>query len=138
ALTSTGGNISFAKTIDADAAANNRTLTVSAPAGTVTFSGNIGAAQALADLDVTAGPSTIVFNAAAPQSVNVSAQGGNTVTFNAPVVLSENLTVNTDGAVDNTVTFASTVNADAVANNRTLTITTGTGTATLGPVGNAQ
>ena len=54
---------------------------------------------------------SIVFNAAAPQSVVVTAQGGNTVTLTGPVTLGQNLTVNTDGAVDNNVNFAGTVNA---------------------------
>jgi filamentous hemagglutinin family protein len=139
ALTSATGNIAFGGTIDADAAANNRTLSVSAPAGTVTFSGNIGATQALADLDVVAGPTTIVFNGAGTQTVNVSAQGGNTATFDGPVVLATNLTVNGDGGLDNNITFTGTVNADAFANSRTLTVTSGTATTMFGAaVGNAQ
>ena len=139
-LTSTGGNVAFASTVNADAAANNRTLTVNAPAGSVIFSGNIGNTQPLADLDVTAGPSTIVFNAAAAQTVDVSGQGTNTVTFNAPVLLAQNLTVTTDGAgsADNSVTFAGPVNADAFSNQRTLTVTSGVGTSTFGPVGNTE
>jgi hypothetical protein len=127
-LTSTGGNVAFANTIDADAAASNRTLTVNATAGSATFSGNIGT-TALADLHVNAG--SILFNAAGAQTVNVSAQGGNTATFNGPVVLGQSLTVNTDGAADNNVTFTNTVNADTGASNRTLTVSTGTGTSTF-------
>jgi hypothetical protein len=128
-LTSTGGNISFANTINADAVGNNRTLAVNAPTGTATFSGNIGNTQALADLDVNA--AAVVFNSVSVQSVNVSAQGGNTATFNGPVVLGQSLTVNTDGAADNNVTFTNTVNADTAASTRTLTVSTGTGTSTF-------
>jgi hypothetical protein len=136
-FTSSGGSIVF-NDVDADAAANNRALIVNAPAGSATFSGNIGAAQPLADLDVTA--ASIVFSAGAPQSMNVNAQGGNTVTFAGPLTLGQNLTFNTDGGVAaNNFLFSGTVNADAFANNRALTLATGAGTATFANgVGNAQ
>ncbi|HEX2830690.1 MAG TPA: autotransporter-associated beta strand repeat-containing protein [Burkholderiales bacterium] len=128
-------NVTFTSTVNADdAAANNRTLTVTAGAGTATFGGSIGTTQALADLDVTAG--SIAFNAA---SAIVNDQGGNTVTLNGPVTLGQSATFNTDGAADNNITFGSTINADLAANNRTLTVTAGTGTATFsGNVGATQ
>jgi len=47
---------------------------MTAGGATATFSGNVGNTQALADFDVTAG--SILFNAAAAQSVNVSAGAG--------------------------------------------------------------
>jgi hypothetical protein len=127
-----------ASTINADnAAANNRTLTITAGTGTVTFDGAIGSTQALADLDITAG--TINLN---NPTVTVNDQGGNTVTFTGAVVLGANVAINTDGAADNSLEFntaASTINADnAAANNRTLTITAGTGTVTFdGAIGGA-
>src|SRR6185436_584120 len=127
-------SVSFTSTVDADAAANNRKLTITGGTGTATFGNNVGASQALAELDVTA--ATIALNGG---SVDVTAQGGNTATFTGAVVLGANVTVNTDGAVDNSVTFASTINADAAANNRALTVTAGTGTATFsGNIGNTQ
>jgi len=132
------GNILFSDTINADnAAANNRTLTITAGTGSVTFEGAIGNTQALADLDVTAG--TVNLN---HPTVTVNDQGGNTVTFTGPVVLGANVTINTDGAADNSLEFntaASTINADnAAANNRTLTITAGTGSVTFeGAIGGA-
>ncbi len=139
-LTSTNGNVSFGSTINADAAANNRKLAVFAVNGTATFGGSIGNLQPLADLDVFASPNTIVFNSPTPQLVDVSAQGGNTVTFNAPVRLDQSLTVNTDGAggSDNSVAFNSTVNADAASNGRTLNVTSGGGSVGLGAVGTTQ
>jgi hypothetical protein len=133
-LSSTSGNITFGNALDADAASSNRTLLVNAPTGTVTFSGNVGASQAFADLDVIAGPNTIVFNGAAPQSVNVAAQGGNTATFNGPVRLDQDLTINSGGAASNSVAFAGTINGNA-ANVRMLTVNAGTGNVSVGTAG---
>jgi hypothetical protein len=138
-LSTGGGNVVFSGTINADnAAANNRTLTVTAGTGTVAFEGAIGNTQELADLDVTA--AAIDLNSTL---VKVDDQGGNTVTFTGPVVLTANVTIDTDGAADNSVLFdtaASTINADnALANNRTLTVTAGTGTVAFeGSIGNTQ
>ena len=128
-VTITGVGITFDSTINADDAANqNRTLVVQGGAGAVTFSGNVGASQALADLDVTG--ATINLNAG---TVQVDDQGGNTATFTGAVVLGANVTVDTDGTTDNNVNFTSTINADnAATQNRTLAVTAGTGTATFG------
>ncbi|MBI2987482.1 MAG: hypothetical protein HYY45_12015, partial [Deltaproteobacteria bacterium] len=105
-------------TINADdATANDRTLTITAGTGTVTFGGNIGTTQALADLDVTAATINL-----AGATVQVDDQGGNTATFTGAVVLQNNVTIDTDGAADNSLSFTSTINADdATANDRTLT-----------------
>src|SRR4029079_18436450 len=93
-----------------------------------------GATQALADLDVTA--STISLNAA---TFNVNDQGGNPATFTGAVSLDANVTVSADGATDNSLHFTSTVDADAAANNRVLTLTADSGDVTLdGAVGGAQ
>src|SRR6185436_1613831 len=100
-------SVTFGSTINADAAANNRTLTVTAGTATATFSGNIGATQALADFDVTAG--SIVFNAAAAQTLNVTAQGGNTATLTGPVTLSQDLTVNGGAGTPNDITFTGAI-----------------------------
>src|SRR6185503_9207214 len=127
--------LSISATIDADAAANNRKLVIDTGDTAMTFGGNVGASQALADLDVTA--ATINLNAA---TFDVSAQGGNTVTFTGPVVLGANVTINTTGAGDNSVAFIGSINADnAGTQDRTLAITAGTGTVTFGGnVGAAQ
>ena len=121
-----GGNITFSGTVDADAAASNRKLSVNAGAGTATFSGNIGVAEALADFDVTA--SSIVFNSTAAQTVNVTAQGGNTSTLAGPVTQSQSLTVNTNGATANNLTFTGAINGTAGASAETLTLDAGAGT----------
>src|SRR5204863_147228 len=98
----TDNALTFSSTIDADAAANNRKLAIDTGDAAFTFSANVGASQALADLDVTA--ATINLNAA---TINVSEQGGNTVTFTGPVVLGANVTINTTGTADNHVAFTS-------------------------------
>jgi hypothetical protein len=134
-LTSSAANVTFSTTVDADAAANNRTLTVNAPVGTVTFSGDVGASQAFADLDVTAGPNTIVFNAASPQSINVTAGSGNTVTFNGPVLLVQDVTLDTAGGGSNNVTFGGAINASA-SGTRTFVVDAGTGAVLFELVGN--
>ena len=117
-----------ATTINADNAANDRTLTLDAGTGIVSFDGLVGGGAALADLDVTA--TTINLNAA---TFTIDAGGGATVTLTGAVVLgAASLTIDTDGTNDNNLTFTSTINADNISNNRTLTITAGTGTVTFG------
>jgi hypothetical protein len=66
--------------------------------------------------------------------------GSATSTFSGGVELLANLTVNADGANDNNVNFAATIDADnAATQNRTLTVTAGAGTVTFGDlVGNNQ
>jgi hypothetical protein len=124
-------NLSFVGTVNADdATANNRTLTVTAGSGTTTFGGIVGATQALADLDVTA--ATINLNTT---GITVDDQGGNTVTLTGATVLGANVTIDTDGTSDNNLSFVGTVNADnATANNRTLTVTAGSGATTFGGI----
>ncbi|MGE4086351.1 MAG: hypothetical protein AB7H93_25470, partial [Vicinamibacterales bacterium] len=128
-----GGTVSFTSTVNADdSTVNDRTLSVSASGGTVNFSGNVGTGGngALADLDATA--KTINFNAAAAQTLQVDDQGGNTLTFTGGVVLGQNVTVDTDGATDNNLLFASggTVDGDAPFT-RNLTVGAGSGNVTF-------
>ena len=126
-LNSGGGNVTFTGTINADLAALNRKLAINAGAGTVTFPGNVGVTQTLADFDVTG--ASVLFNAGAPQTVSVKAQGGNTATITGAVTLAQNLTVDTSGATPNNLTFstgASTINAAAAGVQR-LTLDAGAG-----------
>ncbi len=128
----TDGNVDITGTIDADdAVGRDRTLTVTAGTGTATFGGAIGTAAngALADLDVTA--ATINLNGG---TVQVDDQGGNTVTFTGAVVLGADTAIDTDGAIDNSVTFTSTTNGTA-SGAQSLTISAGNGAVTLGAVG---
>src|SRR5207302_1303497 len=109
---------------------------VSAGTGSVTLGGAVGtgASGALADLDATA--ATINLNGGTYQ---IDDQGGNTITFTGAVVLGSNVTIDTDGALDNNVSFTGTINADdSTTQNRTLTVSTGTGSVTFsGSVGTA-
>ncbi|MBI2987481.1 MAG: hypothetical protein HYY45_12010 [Deltaproteobacteria bacterium] len=93
----------------------------------MTFGGIVGGTQALADLDVTA--ATINLNST---GVTVDdGAGGATATFTGAVVLGANVTIDTDGAADNSLTFTSTIDA-TTAGTEGLTITAGGGTVTLG------
>jgi hypothetical protein len=138
ALNSTAGGMTFGGALDADAAANNRTLLVNAPTGTVTFSGNVGANAAFADFDVISGPHTTVFNGSTPQTVNVTAgPGGNTVSFTGNVQLNQNLSVNTGGAANNNVVFNNGIDPGGGATNRTLGVNAGSGNVSFQSAGNA-
>ena len=133
--TSSDGDVSFSNSIDADDDTTaDRTLTVNADTGTATFGGNIGALAggALADLDVTAG--TINLNGGTIKVDDDDAAQA-TVTFTGPVVLGANTTIDTDKATgtDSNVNFTTLIDSDdQVTFDRTLTISAGTGTVTLG------
>jgi FG-GAP-like repeat len=124
----TDGDVTFTGTVNADdAAANDWTLSVTADTGTISFQNSIGNTQALADLDVMAA----TINLTGPTIQVDDGAGGQTVTFDGAVVLTGNVSIDTDGTNDNNVTFTGTVNADAVANNRTLSVDAGSGDVTF-------
>ena len=124
---STGaGNITFDSTINADNAANNRALTLNST-GATTLGGAVGGVQSLGSLTTDAGGTTQINGGA------VTTSGAQT--YNDGVVLGANTTLNAGAG---NISFASTVNADNAANNRTLTLNS-TGTTTLGgAVGGTQ
>ena len=131
---STGANITFGSTIDADnSASNNRTLTLTAGSGVVSLGGSIGATSALADFDVS-GSSISMAGSILKVDDGV---GGATVSFSAPTTISANLAIDTDGVADNSVSFSSTLNSDATATPRGLTAATGSGNFTAGALGTA-
>lgn len=131
---STGANIAFGSTIDADnSASNNRTLTLNAGSGVVSLGGSIGATSALADFDVS-GSSISMAGSILKVDDGV---GGATVSFSAPTTISANLAIDTDGVADNSVSFSSTLNSDATATPRGLTAATGSGNFTAGALGTA-
>ncbi|NBT90797.1 MAG: S-layer family protein, partial [Verrucomicrobia bacterium] len=132
-LNSAGGNISINNIIN-----GGQVLTLDAGAGSVIFSSAavLGGTTPLSGLVVTGG--TINLNST---SLRIDGgAGGNTISFTGATVLGANVNVDTDGTNDNNVNFAGTLNADSAATqNRTLTITSGTGTVTFGGVvGGAQ
>jgi mucin-19 len=93
-----GANVTFNSTINADAAANNRTLTVN-DSGTTTFGGIVGGAQALLSLTTDGAGITII---------NTSGITSATVTINDPARISVDTTIN--GAT--AVTFSSTIGSE--------------------------
>ena len=93
------GAVTFSHTVDGTTA-GGQPLTVTAGNGTVTFSGAVGANVALSTLSVT-GPTTL--------AGDVTTTG--TQTYNSAVTLGATATVTT---LNNTVDFASTVNAATV------------------------
>ena len=129
---STGSNIAFGSTIDADnSAINNRSLAISAGIGAVSLGGSIGSISALADLDVSGGSIAM-----AGSVLNVDdGVGGATVSFNAPMTISANLAIDTDGVADNSISFSSTLNSDSAATPRGITVVTGLGNFSAGALG---
>ncbi|MCI0359285.1 MAG: M12 family metallo-peptidase, partial [Planctomycetaceae bacterium] len=112
-------------------------VALSMDAGSATVQvGSFGGVQPFADLDVTAGLIRI------GGVVRIETEGGHTATFNGPVQLDANVTFDVDviaAGPDNNLVFNSTVNADAAASNRTLTVLAATGNVTFsGAVGNTQ
>ncbi|MBS0206523.1 MAG: hypothetical protein JSS49_26845, partial [Planctomycetes bacterium] len=115
----TGITATFAKTLNADAAANSRTLLVN---GTSTvFQGAIGNTGVLASLTT---------DAAGTTDLNGGTIDATTVDFHDDVILSADTVI-----AGTTATFAQTVNADATGNNRTLLVN-GTSTVFQGTIGN--
>ena len=144
---SSGGNITFSGEIDADAAASNRQLYVTASGGTVNFADISNGDPDLHTLVVTA--DTINFNNAVSVGVGtnetgqftVNGSGGTTtiagdvtsavdVEYNDNVVLSNDVKIDTTGGPAD-ITVTGTINATA-ANTQGLWLTTGTGNVSLG------
>lgn len=110
-LTLTGSSVSFAKNVNADAAANSRTLTINAT--TTTLAGPIGDTQKLASLTT---------NADGKTTLSASSVAATTQTYNDDVVLGNSVTLTATGG---SISIQKTLNAD-IANTRTLTIDTTT------------
>ncbi len=116
--TLTGTNVNLGGTIGGAFA-----LAVNA-SGTTIFGGNIS------------GLTSLTTNAAGTTALNAASIGVATASFGDPVILGADTTLTTANAA---VSFNSTVNADAAANNRTLTVNAGTaGVSFSGTVGGAQ
>ena len=137
----TDGSVNFSgatSTINADNAVTfDRSLNVTAGAGTITFGGNVGVSQPLFTFGAVSN-TAINLNAA---TFNISdGPGGAFSTMTGPTVLGNNVTFNTHGVNDNNVHFFGAVDADnAGAQDRTLTVTAGAATAIFsGPVGFSQ
>lgn len=121
-LSSTAGDqIKFSGTVNADAAANNRTLAVNTVGATI-FGSTVGATQALGSLTTNIGGTTTLTG-------DVTTTGAQT--YNDNVILAANVIAASSN--NQNITFAGLLNADLAANNRTLTVNT-TGTTAFGNV----
>jgi filamentous hemagglutinin family protein len=111
--TGAAGNITLQGPIDADAAAENRELTINT-AGTTAILDSVGDTQTLASLTTDATGSTVLgAGTGTPMAITTTSS----VTFNDAVVLADSLVIDS-GAV----AFNSTLNADNQTNNRALTV----------------
>ncbi|MCM8778357.1 MAG: hypothetical protein NC834_01030, partial [Candidatus Omnitrophica bacterium] len=143
--TSNDGDITFSSTINADLAANNRTLTLDAGTADITISGAIGNTAAIQSLTindaddvslqavttrdggitvVTAGADPTITLAGNLSTDSIATAGA--VSITGPVTLGANITIDSDAATtDANITFvgtASTINGDF-----DLTLTSGGG-----------
>jgi hypothetical protein len=123
-LAAGAGAINLANTVNADLAANNRTLTLNST-GTTTLGGVVGGTEALLSLTTNAGGSTQINGGVV---ITTGAQ-----TYNDAVTLGANTTLNSGAG---NITFQTTLNGNAAGRNLTLN---STGVVTFnGLVGNTQ
>ena len=124
-VSATTGNISFSDTIDSDLNVPPRTLSVTASAGTVTFSGDVGTTNKLGAISVSS-------------SGNINIDGNFTTTTNAaisisgPVELTNDVTISTNGGA---LTVAGAINSST---GEDLTIITGKGASRLANIGDVN
>jgi filamentous hemagglutinin family protein len=123
--TGANGDISFNGTVNADASANNRILTINSQ-GAVTFVGAVGGTQALGGLVTDAGGTTQITG-------NITTNAAGNMTFNDAVLLLGNSTL-----TGNNITFNGTLNADLASNNRDLIVTAGGIVTFAGVVGGTE
>ncbi len=124
-VSATTGNISFSDTIDSDLNVPPRTLSVTASAGTVTFSGDVGTTNKVGAISVTS-------------SGDINLNGDVTTTTNAaisisgPVELTNDVTISTNGGA---LTVAGAINSST---GEDLTIITGKGASRLANIGDVN
>ena len=124
-VSATTGNISFSDTIDSDLNVPPRTLSVTASAGTVTFSGDVGTTNKVGAISVTS-------------SGDINLNGDVTTTTNAaisisgPVELTNDMTISTNGGA---LTVAGAINSSV---GKSLTIITGKGASRLANIGDVN
>ena len=119
----TVGNVNFSSTVDGPYRLEIFAGEVINKVAVVTFAGNVGALNGLADLDV---KTDIISLKASTYKIDETSGGAQTVTFNGPVVLGTDVFFNLNGVLlDNNLSFLGTVNSDSTA--RSLSINTGAG-----------
>jgi filamentous hemagglutinin family protein len=138
--TITAQSVTFADTLDSDADASLRNLTITAASGMLDFTGPFtsesltagAAAVSFAATGQTHSLGNVIINASGPSSgaaidLNNSPLDISSATFSSPVILTTDLTINATGDVD----FQSTIDSDSNATVRSLTINS-PGTTTFG------
>jgi filamentous hemagglutinin family protein len=130
-----GASVTFSGPVDADAAANNRTLTVDTGGSGATFNGAIGSGQALGALTVSgftinlSGARTNrsqIFNGALTTDGDLRTLAGGDVTVNGSLILAGDVVIQTNGSTDGNATFNGQVDSDGVTP-RALTVDAGSG-----------
>jgi hypothetical protein len=108
ALNSAGSNISFGSTVDSDAAGTTRDLTLTAGAGSITFTGAVGTTASLEDLGIVSAGDVTATTIRAETITQVAGTG--TTTFNGAVTanpLAPGVAIDLTGnafTINNTVT----------------------------------
>ncbi len=149
-----GGAVSVSGTITADAAANNRQLSISSGPtnpGNITLAGDIGGGAGenveLGSLILigghisTANVRTLgmqqydgptILNGNLTSTGNLASTTPRTINFTGPITLANNVVITTAGGAGNNVTFAGAIDADLATNLRSLQITAGAGAVNIG------
>ena len=118
------GNVTFSSTVDGPYGLEIFAGQVVDKVAVVTFTGNVGAINSLADLDVKA--VSIQLNVSTYRIDGLNPELNPTVTFDGSVILGADAVFDLDGvAADNSLSFLGTVNSDGTA--RSMQITAGTG-----------
>jgi len=129
----TDGNVTVTGTVDADNAANNRTLNVTSGDGIAAFTGSIGSVHGLADFDATA--SLIRLGGLVRVDQGIAA----TTTLTGNVQLEGIVLFDLDGANDHSLIVTGTVDADAAANDRILAVVADSGSVDFqGDIGTSE
>ncbi len=149
------GDVTVTGEVNADAAANNRSLQVTAGTGTVDFQGDIGTTEAIEALNIVSAATVSLQNVdtrdggiyVTATTINLDGTLYDTtdqttagaINFNGTTVLNANVVIDTDTTTDANVTFNGLVRADTAANDRRLDVTAGTGTVDFtGQIGNGN
>ncbi|MEI7733423.1 MAG: hypothetical protein WCO56_27880, partial [Verrucomicrobiota bacterium] len=111
------GNLTFAKTVDADAVANNRTL-VANTAGTTTFRDVVGGNQALKSVTTDAAGSTVIGDATVNVNMLVKTTGDQT--YNDAVRIGAN--VKSSSVNGGTIAFHNTVDSQTAGSEKSLEV----------------
>ena len=128
-LTATGGDVTLGGTLDSATAGSERTLVISAPTGAISITGDAGSTVRLQSFSATA---TTIQTASVKTIAAIDFTGdttlnggvnpvvidGTDITFNSPVVLDSNTTVNATGAAtfDSTIRSATSIRSTLAVN----------------------